>query len=574
MAFDGIIVSAVAREMSNLLIGGKIEKIHQPEADELVFHIRAQTGSCKLYASSGSSHARFHMLTKTPENRKVPFAFCMLLRKHLAGGRITGIAQKDSERVLEISIDTLNELGFSVNKTLIIEIMGKHSNIILIDAETQRIIDSIKRVSLDESRVRQVLPGMEYSYPPGQGKVPFASITLDEVAALCDCAPHALSKSLLQGVQGISPGMANRLAASCEPGGSAGESVFAELQSMRKALESGTVTPAVYMDDDGTPVDFHVFPIPDFEGTCDKLEFGSVSECVEHFYLNKTGLNRLRQKSADLDRAVRSSLDKMYLKKQRLSEDILAAEKADLYRLYGELLTANLHSISPGGSEARLVNYYDGQEIAIPMDKRLSPSKNAQGYFKRYSKSKTAVKEKSIRLRENDSDIEYLESFGAFIENASSVEEIEALRNELTEEGYLRRRRAQGKQPKAKPAPLAFQTASGFKVMAGRNNRENDELTFKAASRTDVWFHAKGYPGSHVILFTEGQEPAGADVLEAAAIAAYHSKGRQSENVPVDYTQARYVKKPAGAKPGMVIFTNHATVYVNPKPPAGPGATQ
>lgn len=569
MAFDGIIVSAAARELSTLLAGGKIEKIHQPEADELVFHIRAQSGSCKLYASSGSSHARFHMLTETPENRKVPFAFCMLLRKHLAGGRITGIRQKDSERVLEISIDTLSELGFSVNKTLIFEIMGKHSNIILVDAKTGRIIDSIKRVSLDESRVRQVLPGMAYEYPPAQGKTPFLSIEKEELEALCDCPPYSLSKNLLQGIQGISPGMANRLAASLEPGDLTGESVFTELLSMRSALESAAFTPVVYVDDNGLPLDFHIFSIPEFEGACCRLEFGSVSECIEHYYLNKTGLNRLRQKSADLDRTVRNSLDKLYLKKQRLSEDILAAENAGVYRLYGELLTANLHSLSAGASEARLVNYYDGQEISIPLDKRQTPSKNAQNYYKKYSKAKTAVKEKTSRLRENGSDIEYLESFSAFIENASSVEEIEALRNELIEEGYVRRRKSQEKPVKAKPAPYAYKTASGLKILAGRNNRENDELTFKTASRTDVWFHAKDIPGSHTILFTGGKEPCEGDIFEAAAIAAFHSKGKHSGNVPVDYTQARYVKKPAGAKPGMVVFSNNRTVYVNPKAPGG-----
>jgi len=575
MAFDGIIVSAMANELSNLLVGGKIEKIYQPETDELVFHIHSKSSNQKLYVSSSGSHARFHMLSKTLENPQTPFAFCMLLRKHLVGGRITDIEQKDSERILEISIATINELGFSVSKVLLFEIMGKHSNIILIDANSRKIIDSIKRVSLDESRARQVLPGKTYEYPPEQGKIPFKSITREEIESLCNCSPHALSKNLLNGIQGISPAMANRLAGALVPGDLTGESIYTELLSMRERLdkaksEPDALTPMVYMDDSGLPVDFHVFSIPELEGSCESLKFDSISECIEFYYVSKTGLNRLRQKTSDLERAVRNNLDKLYLKKQRLSEDILAAEKSDVYRLYGELLTANLHMLKSGDTSAKLLNYYDGLEVSIPLDKRLSPSQNAQIYFKKYSKAKTAIKEKAIQLHENDSDIEYLESVYAFIENASTPDEIEALRNELIGTGYLRMRKnqtKQSKQPKDKSAPYQYKTSSGFKVMAGKNNKENDALTFKSAARTDIWFHAKDIPGSHVILFADGKTPSETDLFEAASIAAFHSKGKNSENIPVDYTEARYVKKPSGAKPGMVIFTNNKTVYVNPKIP-------
>ena len=577
MGFDGIIVSAAANELSNLLTGGKIEKIYQPEADELVFHIRSKSSNYKLYVSSGGSHARFHLLSKTLENPQTPFALCMLMRKHLIGGRITNIEQKDSERIVEINIATINELGFSVSKALIFEIMGKHSNIILIDTNSRKIIDSIKRVSLDESRVRQVLPGKEYEYPPSQGKIPFKYITQAEIELLCGVPSHALSKNLLSGIQGISPCMASRLADSLVPGDLTGESIYAEIISMREKLgdsnldgakfESGDLNPVVYLDESGIPVDFHVFSIPGLEDSCGKLVFETVSECIEYYYVSKTGLNRLKQKTADLERAVRNNLDKLYLKKQRLSEDILVAEKSDLYRLYGELLTANLHILTAGGTCAKLLNYYDGLEISIPLDKRLSPSQNAQNYFKKYSKAKTAIKEKTIRLSENDSDIKYLESVYSFIENASSTDELEALRNELTSAGYLRMRKSQIKQTKNKLEPFQYTTSGGFKVMAGKNNKDNDALTFKTAARTDIWFHTKDIPGSHVILFSNSQNPNETDIFEAASIAAFHSKGKNSENIPVDYTEARYVKKPAGAKPGMVIFTNHKTVYVNPKIP-------
>ena len=567
MGFDGIIVSAAANELSNSLTGGKIEKIYQPEADELVFHIRSKSANHKLYVSASGSHARFHLLSKTLENPQTPFAFCMLLRKHLVSGRIAHIEQKDSERILEISISTINELGFSVNKTLLFEIMGKHSNIILIDANSRKIIDSIKRISLDESRVRQVLPGKEYEYPPAQGKIPFKTITQEETERLCDGPPHALSKNLLQGIQGLSPSIAGRLAGSLASGDLTGASIFSELASMREKLRSDDLHPVVYIDESGIPVDFHVFTIPELEGSCEKLGFESISQCIEHYYVSKTGLNRLKQKTTDLEKAVRNNLDKLYLKKQRLSEDILAAEKSDQYRLYGELLTANLHMLKAGETSVKLLNYYDGLQIQILLDKRFSPSQNAQMYFKKYSKAKTAIKEKTHRLVENDADIRYLESVYAFVENASETEEIEALRNELVSAGYLRARKSRAKQTKSKLEPFQYITSGGLKVMAGKNNKDNDTLTLKTAARTDLWFHTKDIPGSHVILFLDGKSANETDIFEAAQIAAFHSKGKNSENIPVDYTEARYVKKPAGAKPGMVIFTNHKTVYVSPKIP-------
>ena len=560
MAFDGIIVSAMAGELSGLLTGGKIEKIYQPETGELVLHIHTKTANFKLFASVESSQARFHLLTGQMEYPQAPPAFCMLLRKHLSGGRITKIEQYDSERVLEIHIDTVSELGTRAGKALIFEIMGKHSNIVLIDAVSRRITDSIKRISPAESRVRQVLPGYGYEYPPSQNKIPFINLEEKDALALCRDG-NDTGKDLLGGIQGISPAIAERLAAS--------ENIYAEIVSMREALCLCSFKPVIYTDGAGAPLDFHIFPLPELESSCEKLEFDNLSKCLEYYYTSKGGLNRMRQKTADLEKAVRARVDKLYLKKQRISEDILAAENTDVYRLYGELLTANIHLLAAGSGEAKLVNYYDGQEILIPLDKRFSPAKNAQNYFKRYAKSKTEVKEKTLRLAETNSDISYLESVQTFIENASAAEEIEAIKAELTAEGFIRKRKNQKKQQTPKPAPYKYRTSNGLKVMAGRNNTENDVLTFKTAARTDVWLHTKDIPGAHVILFADGGVPSEADILEAASVAAFHSKGRASSNVPVDYVPVKYVKKPSGAKPGMVIFTNNKTVYVNPKLPLG-----
>ena len=566
MAFDGMIVAAAAKELSSCLAGGKIEKIYQPEPDELILHIRAPASSHVLHVSSGGGHARFHLLSEAPENPPAPPAFCMLLRKHLCGGRITGIMQHDSERILEISVATSNELAVPVGKALVFEIMGKHSNVILLDTGSGRIVDSIKRVSSGESRVRQVLPGKAYEYPPDQGKTPFWSIGEDEIESLCQCPPDALAKSLLDGIQGISPAMAARLASAageCSPA----DGVHSEIVSMRAALESGCFTPFIYLDSNNAPLDFHIFPIPELEAACGKAEFESLSLCIERYYQDRVGLNRMRQKTSDLEKSVKAGLDKLRLKKQRMSEDIMAAERMEVFRLYGELLMANLHLAAQGDEEVKVTSYYDGRELTIPLDKRFTPAKNAQGYFKKYGKAKTAVREKTARLADADADIRYLESVHSFIENAAAPEDLDAIRDELIDEGYLRRRKRQPQRRKTRPSPYRYITGGGLSVMAGKNNAENDALTFRTASRSDVWLHTKDIPGSHVILFTDGGEPPEGDLLEAASIAAYHSKGKGSENVPVDYTLVKHVKKPSGAKPGMVIFTNNRTVFVSPALP-------
>ena len=551
MAFDGIITCAMVKELQNKIYLGKIEKVYQPENDELVFHIHTKTGNVKLFASVGSAHARLHFIEENPKNPPVPLAFCMLLRKHLQGGRIVEISQKDSERIIEISLETLNELGFNVSKKLIFEIMGKHSNIILVDMTTGKIIDSIKRVSIDVNRVRQVLPGKEYEYPPVQDKIPFKVITADQLGAI-----DANSKAILSQVGGISPAIAWELTAKKDR--------YGFLQQILESIASGTFVPRVYLDEKDVPQEFHITDLTEYEDAARRMDFQTLSQCLAYYFDNKASSNRARQKSHDLVKSVTTTLDKLYLKKQRLSEDLLKAENSEDLRLYGELLTANMHLIKPGDKSVEVVNYYDNSTVKIPLDERHTPAKNAQQYFKRYGKAKTAVKEKQIQLEEVDDDIKYLESVLSYLNNTDSIEEIEALRTELIETGYIRRRKTTFKEKKCKPQPHRYETTDGFTVLVGRNNKENDYLTLKTASKADIWFHTKDIPGSHVIVQTDGKELSESDIFEAAAIAAYHSKGRTSENVPVDYVAVRYVKKPAGAKPGMVIFTNNKTVWVNP----------
>lgn len=559
MAFDGIVTRAMVRELQDRILLGKIEKVYQPEADELVFHIHTKNGNVKLLASAGSAHARVCFITENPVNPPAPLAFCMLLRKHLQGGHITEITQKDSERIIEISLETLNELGFTMSKKLIFEIMGKHSNIVLVDIASGKIIDSIKRVSFDVNRVRQILPGMIYQYPPAQDKIPFREISAEQLEALA-----ADGKTILRSVGGIAPAFAEELALR------AGVQRSGYLSDVLAAIESPNHADArVYLDESGAPIDFYPVALSELEESCRVERFGDLSSAMEFYFGKKESSNQGRQKSHDLIRAVNALLDKMYLKKKRLSEDLLKAENSEDLRLYGELLTANIHLIQPGMKSVEVTNYYDGSTLSIPLDVKLSPSKNAQHYFKKYGKSKTAIKEKQIQLDENEAEIKYLESVLSFLENTDDVAEIESIRAELVETGYIRRRRQAGgfKEKKYKPAPYRYTLSNGMSVLVGRNNKENDILTFKTAGNKDLWLHTKDIPGSHVIVQSGGAELDEEAVWEAAAIAAYHSKARTSENVPVDYVPIKYVKKPAGAKPGMVIFTNNRTVYVNPAVP-------
>lgn len=555
MAFDGIVTMAMAKETADEIVSGKIDKIYQPEPSELVLHIHTKQGKKKLYATVDSMSASLRFIDENMVNPPQPLSFCMLLRKHIQGGRIISVEQNDSERIIEISIETLNELGFTVSKKLIFEIMGKHSNIVLIDLNTGKIIDSIKRISIDVNRVRQILPGKIYEYPPAQDKIPFKKASKTEIDF------GQTPKQILATIGGISPSISRELFSTT--------SRADKLKSIISSIETGRYTPRVYIDSEGTPREFHITDLSEFEESCTKKIFDKLSDAISWYFNHKRSSNRASQKSHDLVKHISSTLEKLYLKDKRLKEDLLAAENSDKLRLYGELLTANMHLIKQGSSQVIVTNYYDGHDVTIPLNPRFSPNKNAQIYFKRFGKSKTAVKEKNIQLKENKENIDYLESVLTFLNNTDSILEIQDLRSELEDCGYIKRRKKDryGRKKKYKADPKKYKTSNGLEILVGRNNKENDILTLQTASKTDYWFHTKDIPGSHVILLTKGQEPSAEDIYETASIAAYYSKGRMSSNVPVDYVKVRYVKKPSGAKPGMVIFTHNSTVWIDPKDP-------
>ena len=571
MSYDGVVTAAAVSELQRNLTLGKIEKIYQPQSEQLIFNIHTKAGKKKLLLSVSGNHAGVYLTETVPENPASPPVFCMVLRKHLSAGRITQIQQHENDRIIEVLLETVNEMGFSVNKKLIIEIMGKHSNVILLDMASGKIIDSIKHISIDVNRARQILPGKLYEYPPAQEKIPFTQITRKQIAHLMT-DPLQPGRCLLSGIQGLSPALAETLAAELPDAALSEESfssaVFDRLQTIIQEIQSGEFSPVVYLDAAGKPVDFHITKLSIYGTDYTARNFETFSQAAEFYFQNRESSNLLKQKANDLLRVINGDLSRLRHKTQKLNEDLYRAENSEKYRLYGELLTANLHLVTPGESSVTVISYYDGSEVKIPLDPKYAPSRNAQVYYKKYGKAKTAVKEKKIQLDEVSQEIAYLESVLEFTEKARSVEELRMIRQELTDSGFLRYRKSRNtKEKPGKPSPYTYTLTSGKNVFAGRNNKENDWLTLKKASSTDLWFHTKDIPGSHVILFTEGQEPSEEDLFETAAIAAWHSKGNNSENVPVDYTRVKYVKKPAGSKPGMVIFTHNRTLYVDPALP-------
>lgn len=548
MAYDGFLAGVIARQLDKELQGAKIERVQQPEPDTVILQVYAPATGMrkKLLICVAPQGARVHYTKLSYENPAEAPNFCMLLRKHIQGGRILGVTQPKTERILEFRLETINEMGYSVNKLLICELMGKHSNLILADAASGKIIDSIKRISIDVNRYRQILPGMPYVSPPPQDRKDLWSVDPADVSDIRE-------------IQGLSSTAAAEF-----------EDDLSSLFAVRTDVLNGKLFPAVYFDTTGVPRDVHIFRMKKMAQVCEVRPFEEPGDALDLFYASRRETNRVMQKSESFAKSVASLTDKLLLKKQRLLEDIKKAENADIYRLKGELLNANLYRAKTGDKAVTVTSYYDGQPVTIELDERFSPARNAQNYFKKYAKAKTGKKEKLIQLQECEKDIEYLSTVQDQISLASTYEEMELIRDELIREGYVRGRQAKDRKKaaaKAKPKPRRYLLPCGKEIVVGRNNSENDYITFKVGGKTDYWLHTKDIHGSHVVLFMNGETPGEDEIYQAAAAAAWFSKGKDSQNVPVDYVPLRYVKKPAGAKPGMVIFTNNRTVWVDPKDP-------
>lgn len=573
MAFDGITIAAMVQELNKNLTGGRINKIAQPENDELLITGKGMNGQKRLLLSASAS---LPLLYFTSKNRISPLTapnFCMLLRKHVGSARIMDIRQPEMERVVEFELEHLNELGDVCHKVLIMELMGKHSNLIFCD-DKGMILDSIKHVSCNMSSVREVLPGREYFIPKTQDKLNPLTVTETEFTAHVCRKPMAISKALYTSLTGFSPVMAEEVCCRASICGSDAAAsldetsclhLFHTFSRMMEQIRGGDFSPnIVYRGSE--PVEYGVLEFTQYGPEYTFQAFDSVSEMLETYYASRDTITRIRQKSADLRKIVQTALDrnrKKYLLQQKQMKDTAKKEK---YKVYGELINAYGYGLPEGSSSFQALNYYTNEEITIPLDPALTPQENSKKYFDRYGKLKRTEEALTEQIAETASEIDHLESISNALDIALEESDLSQIKEELTEYGYIRKHYSskKGAKMQAKSKPFHFVSSDGYDIYVGKNNYQNDELTFKLATGNDWWFHAKKMPGSHVIVKTKDGTLPDRTFEEAGALAAYYSSGRTAPKVEIDYLQKKNVKKPAGAKPGFVVYYTNYSLMAAP----------
>lgn len=573
MALDGIFLRLV-KERLMPLIGGRVEKIHQPSREEILFTIRTREGAYKLLFNTGAGTARVHITKAEIENPKTPPMFCMFMRKHLSSGKLIDIRQDGFERILYFDFDSANEMGDICRFTLAIEIMGRHSNLILINSEG-KIVDSIKRVGQDMSAVRMVLPGMTYTLPPRDNRLSLLDNDSREICEAVKAYPkQSLPKALMKVIEGISPVFSREAEFYTAKGseitvGDMTDEHFDRLAFYLKKtsedIKTGTNKYTVLKNREGLLKDFCFTDISQYGSLMITRQFDSPCEVLDYFYSERDSIARMKQKAQDLFKLLINTSERISRRTANQREELKECAKRDELKKYGDLLMANLYQLEKGQSEATVQDYYDTEMplVTIPLDKRLNPSQNAQKYYKEYRKADTAEKKLTGLIKEGEQELDYIDSVFDSLTRATTEGDIAELRSELAEQGYIKRSKIKGKPPKGLP-PMKFISSDGFEIRVGRNNKQNDKLTCKDSEKTDIWLHTKNITGSHTVIMCNGEQPPERTIIEAAVIAAYHSKGKNSSQVPVDYTFIKNVKKPNGAKPGMVIFTNNKTLYVTP----------
>ncbi len=559
MSFDGLFTRAVTNELTTLLKGGRVNKIHQPFKNEIIMVVRSGGVNHKVLLSAHPSYARVQLTNDQYDNPSEPPMFCMLLRKHLEGYIIEDIHQVGLDRMIVIEVKGRNEIGDLSYKQLIIEIMGRHSNIVLVDKGRNMILDSIKHISFAVNTHRAIQPGQEYIMPPAQDKKNPFEVDEQEILRSIDFNAGLLDKQLVQNFAGLSPLIAKEIVYQA---GLANRTTLPKaFLEVMKGVHEHQYQPAITTSN-GKEF-FYLFPLDHLKG--DSRNFASTGELLDRYYFGKAERDRVKQQANDLERFILNEKEKNEKKIKKLQRTLLEAKNADQYQLYGELLTANLFAVEKGMKEVSVLNYYseDGVNITIPLDPRKSPSENAQKYFTRYQKAKTALKIVEEQINHANEEVAYFESLQQQIE-AASPKDIQEIRDELVEGGYIRQRQKRGnkKNQATKVVLEHYLSSDGTEILVGKNNKQNDYLTNKAAARDDIWLHTKDIPGSHVVI--RSKEPSETTILEAATIAAYFSKARNSSSVPVDFTKVRHVKKPSGAKPGFVIYEQQQTVYITP----------
>ena len=566
MAFDGITVAAVTRELSAALTGGRITKIAQPEADELLLTIKTPAGANRLYISASASLPLIYL---TDENKPSPMTapnFCMLLRKHIGNGRITNVSQPGLERIIHLDIEHLDELGDLCQKKLIVEIMGKHSNIIFCD-EKEMIIDSIKHVNAQMSSVREVLPGRPYFIPDTMEKKDPLGISLEDFREVLLHKPAKLGKAIYTSFTGISPVVAEEI---CALAGVDSQvtapdltddsltHLYRQFSYYMEPIRSGDYRPVIYYDGKN-PKEFSAVLLSHYARYNTK-EFDSISQVLKTYYADKNTLTRIRQKSTDLRHVVQTALERNRKKYDLQARQLKDTENRDKYKVYGELINIYGYGLPSGSKELTALNYYTDTTITIPLDPVLTPQENSQRYFSRYNKQKRTFEALTKLIEETSEDIRYLESISNALDIAMNEADLAQIKEELVQSGYIRRKAAK-KKIKLNSRPMHYISADGYHMYVGKNNLQNDELTFSFATGNDWWFHAKDAPGSHVIVKTNGDELPDRTFEEAGRLAAYYSKNRGSDKVEIDYVEKKHVKKPNGAKPGFVVYyTNYSLV--------------
>ena len=574
MALDGVFLSRIKNELEPILLGSRVDKIHQPSRDSLVITLRTVgQGNRKLLFSSSAGTARVHLTEREPENPQVPPMFCMLLRKHLSSGKLVAIRQDGYERILFFDFEATDEFGDKVTLSIAVEIMGRCSNILLIGHDG-KVIDAIKRVSEDMSRVRRILPGVIYTLPPRDYRLDPLDFSEEALFNILGGQNQELSKALVRAFEGISPIFAREAAFFATRGIDriANELSNDEktrltyyLKDVSRQISAGENRYYILRDRDGLMKDFCFTKINQYGSLMFDKEFDSPSKLLDYFYSERDVLAQTKQRADDLFKLLISLSERIRRRVSAQKIELQECQNRDEFRLKGDLIMSNLYRLEKGMSVAKLENFYDEScpETEIPLDVRLTPAQNAQKYYSEYRKADTADKMLRELIASGEEEERYIDSVFDSLSRASTEGELAEIRSELAAEGYIKSQKSKQKQPKALP-PIEYRSSDGFKILAGRNNRQNDMLTLKLADRSDIWLHVKNITGSHVIIFCDGLEPGEDTIAEAALIAAYNSSARAGSTVPVDYTQVKYVKKPSGSKPGMVIYTNQKTLYVTP----------
>lgn len=592
MAFDSLVTHKITSELNKELTGARVMKVFQPDKFTILLKLHHPSGKKQLLLSIHPQSCRIHLTQQIYENPSQPPMFCMLLRKYLEGSKIKDFQQMGTDRLIKISFHATSEIGEPLQLALYLEIMGKHSNAILVNTATNLIIDSMKRVSHQTSRLREILPGLIYQLPPEQNKIEFSKLNEEAFQTLCleQNGEAPISNILYQTIAGVSPLTAKLIIAQCgleekmtvdELGVYEYEKIWQELQQLAQAKVAETLQP-VLITEQGRAIDYTVFHPGILIGKLDNLQAAAdLNQLLEDFFHQKEQTDLLSGRKQELLKVVSGHIQRVEKKLHIQQKDLANAYRGEEYKEKGELITAYLYQMEKGMTEITLPSFYrENETVTISLQPDLTPAENSRYYFKKYNKAKISQQQLEQQVNQNQGELDYLISVATLLEQCETIADIAAIKEELQQENYLKTKfnkdkkgaKNKGKKEEATLPPRSYLSPDGYEVLVGRNNKQNDQLTLKIACKDDIWLHTKDIPGSHVIIRNpeHKEELPETTLFFAAELAAWHSKARSSGQVPVDYTQIQYVKKPNGAKPGKVIFTNQKTIYITPEQPKEP----